>query len=65
MVVIDIVEELDGQTPLEVVHCRTSIPIGIPVIDDVGEVGEVITPVPEINVQLPVPIAGGVAFKFA
>jgi hypothetical protein len=28
---------------------------------DVGEVGEVIEPAPEINVQLPVPIAGTLA----
>ena len=47
-----------GQTPLLIVHLKTFAPTPIAVISVVGEVGEVINPAPEINVQLPVPTAG-------
>ena len=61
--VIESVEELDGQTPFEIVHCKIFVPVEILVKADNGEVGETIVPVPEISDQLPVPIAGMLAVK--
>ena len=55
--VIDIVEVVEGQTPLLIVHLKISTPTPNAVKPVVSSVGVVIVPVPPINVQLPVPIA--------
>ena len=65
MAVIDTVDELTGQTPFEIDHCKISVPIGTLINEDVGELGLTTVPVPDTSVQLPVPTAGGVAFNVA
>lgn len=56
---IVIISEEARHEPLEIVHCKTAeAPIISPVTSDVGEDGVVIVAVPEITVQLPVPVTG-------
>ena len=47
-----------GQTPLLIVQRKTFAPTPNALMPVVGDVGVVINPAPEINVQLPVPTAG-------
>jgi len=54
-----------AQGGLEIVHLKTFVPVGIPVIPVKLDVGVVIIPPPEINVQLPVPTAATFAFIIA
>ena len=56
--IIATVEVDGGHTPLDMVHCRTCVPVLIPVNPEAGEVGVVITSDPETKVQEPVPTAG-------
>jgi hypothetical protein len=63
--VIDIVEDVLGQTPLLIVHWKTFTPAPKPVIPVVSRVGVVIIPAPETNVQLPVPTAAVLAAMLA
>lgn len=44
--------------PLEIVQRKTEIPALIPVTVEPGDDGEMIVPVPEINVHMPVPTEG-------
>ena len=46
------------QTPLEIVQRKTFAPTDKPVTVELDVAGEVIVPVPEISVQLPVPTMG-------
>ena len=48
----------EGQVPFEIVQRKTFAPTDKPVTDDVAEEGTAIVPVPEINVQAPLPMAG-------
>lgn len=52
-----------GQAALVIVHAKTLLPKPRPVMVVVGEVADVIAPVPETNVQLPVPTAGVFPFS--
>jgi hypothetical protein len=52
------VEEEGGQGALLMVHWKTLAPTPNPVTPEVGEVGVVIVPDPETNVQAPVPVVG-------
>ena len=55
--------ELDeAQGELEMVHAKTLVPKPNPVILVVGESEFVIVPLPEINVQTPVPTIAAFAF---
>ena len=47
------------------VHWKTFVPVEIPVTPLVGELGVVITPVPETKVQTPFPITGVLPDKVA
>jgi len=58
---IVIVEILDAQGELEIVHWKTFVPIAKPVIVELGKVGEVIVPEPETSVHNPVPTVGVLA----
>jgi hypothetical protein len=51
------------QPGLIIDHRKTFVPVEIPVTPVVGWLGDVMTPVPLNNVQVPVPIDGGFAFK--
>ncbi len=53
------------QGAFEIVQRKTFVPVGIAVIPVIFDVGVVITPPPEINVQLPVPTAGKLPFIIA
>jgi hypothetical protein len=54
-----VTEESEGaQTPLYIVHSKTLLPTDKPVTPVVGDVVDANTPVPEITVQLPVPMEG-------
>ena len=46
------------QTPLEIVHRKVFAPTPSAVSPDVGEVGVVMVPLPEISVHIPVPTVG-------
>lgn len=48
-------EEDDGQTPLEVVHSKTLVPVPNAVMPVVGESELVMLPAPESNVHVPLP----------
>ena len=54
-----------GHVPFDVVHVNTFAPTPNPVTPDVGEEGVVIVPVPDVNVQVPVPTAGVLPAKVA
>jgi hypothetical protein len=47
-----------GQDPLDILHRNTFAPTLNAVTGEVGEEGVVTTPVPDTNVQLPVPTVG-------
>ena len=47
-----------GHVPFEVVQVNTFAPTPKAVTPDVGDAGVVIVPVPDVNVQSPVPMAG-------
>src|SRR6202008_1156640 len=55
--VIIISSEVEGQTPLAIVQRKVFAPTPIAVKPDVGELIVVITPLPDIKVQVPVPTA--------
>jgi hypothetical protein len=57
--------ELDVPQLLEMVHWKTLVPVLIPVTPEAGEVGLVMAPLPDTNVQLPVPTAGVFPAKVA
>ena len=57
------VSEEVGHVPFEIVHTKVFSPVLIPVIEEVGEVGVVIIPLPVTTVQLPIPIPGILPFK--
>ena len=50
-----------AQGGFEMVHAKTLVPAVSPVMPDVGELGVVIVPGPEIFVHKPVPTAGAFA----
>ena len=63
---IDTVELVVAQGPLETVHCKTVVaPAVSPVTVEVGEVGVVTVPVPLTTLQTPLPKAGAVAPRVA
>ena len=47
-----------AQTPFVIVQLNTFAPTPNPVTPEVGEEGVVIVPVPDVNVQIPVPVTG-------
>src|ERR1035437_7854658 len=50
---------VEGQTPFEIVHCKTDAAPGVsPVTPELKSVGVVTTAVPEVTVHAPVPGAG-------
>jgi hypothetical protein len=55
---IAIVEEEGEHGELEMVQANTFVPVASPVMAEVGEVELEITPVPETNVQTPLPTVG-------
>ena len=54
-----------AQTPFEIVHRKTLFPIESPETPDVGEVALSKMALPEITVQIPVPIIGEFAESVA
>lgn len=50
-----------GQVPLDMVHWNTFVPTDKKFTADVGELGEVTTPLPDNNDQTPDPTAGAFA----
>lgn len=56
-------EEVQGA--LAMVHLKVLFPVPSPVIPEVGELGEVMLPVPDINVQVPAPTVGVFPAKVA
>ena len=61
-VTVMVTVEVDGvQGGLSMVHWNTFAPSARPVIEEVGDDGEVIVPVPLTSVQVPVPVAGAFA----
>ena len=62
---IETSSEDDAQTPFEIVQRSTFIPKLNPVTPEVGEVGVVTIPVPEITVHIPVPTIGVFAARVA
>jgi hypothetical protein len=63
--VTETVDDDEGQTPLPMVHWNTFTPTPNDVKAEFGEFGELIIPEPDINVHVPVPIAGTFPFKVA
>jgi hypothetical protein len=55
---IVVVANEDVQTPLLIIHCNVVVPTLIPVMVVVGELGEVIVPLPAIILQVPTPTVG-------
>ena len=51
--------EEDGHVPFEMVQRKTFAPVPKPVTPELEEFGDVIVPVPETSVHVPVPTAGG------
>jgi hypothetical protein len=62
---ITTVEVDGGHVPLEIVHWKELTPNPKPVIPEVGEVGVVIVPLPDIKVHSPVPTIGAFPAKVA
>lgn len=52
-----------GQEPLPIAHWNTFTPTPSAVTGELGELGEVIVPAPEISDHVPVPTAGVFAAK--
>lgn len=59
------VEVDGGHVPLEIVHWKTLVPAASPTTPELGELGVVIDPLPEIKFHKPVPITGVFPAKFA
>ena len=57
------VDVVEGQNALLIVHCKIVVPEPIPVNPDVAKFGFVILAVPVSNVHTPVPIVGIFAFN--
>ena len=55
------VEEEAAQGEFEIIQAKTFVPNPNPVIEEFGEMGLTIVPLPEINVQIPVPTTGALA----
>ncbi len=65
LTVIVISSKLSAQTPLEIVHLNTLSPIPKAVTPELKALTSVIVPVPDTNVQVPVPTAGSLPAKVA
>lgn len=65
LIVATTVSVVGTQVPFEIVHTNTLTPTLTPVIEDVGDVGLVIVPLPETIVHKPVPTIGVLPFSVA
>ena len=65
LIVATTVSVVGTQVPFEMVQTNTFTPTLTPVIDDVGDVGLVIVPLPETIVHKPVPTIGVLPFNVA